>query len=166
METQKEYLVRVGLQKPKDKRQWKHGDSHKSSIYALWKDIRKRCYNPESWNYKYYGGKGVRMCDAWLNNYPAFRRWAVANGYSKGLHIHRINNDGDYSPDNCKFLTPAEHALCRTDFKQTPENVEKILALHAQGMTSLQIAPLVNVSGRTIRKVVQKHRENIIAGHI
>jgi len=160
METQQEYLARVGLQKPKNKRRWKHGDAGASPLYGLWNDIKKRCYYKNTWNFKHYGGKGVRMCDEWFYNYPAFKKWAMDNGYAEGLQIHRIDNDGDYSPQNCKFLTPLEHAHCGLRFKLTPENVAKIVELREEGISNDEIAKTMNMSSRSVRKALQRYRES------
>ena len=71
--------------------------------------IKERCYNPNSKAYKRYGGRGIKMCDEWLNDYELFEKWALSHGYEQHLAIDRINNDGNYSPDNCRFVTPKEN---------------------------------------------------------
>lgn len=67
--------------------------------------MKDRCYNSKDKNYKRYGGRGITICDEWLNDYYAFESWALANGYSDDLTIDRINNDGNYEPNNCRFVT-------------------------------------------------------------
>jgi len=81
----------------------KHGGSF-TKLYALWISIKNRCSNSNIEHYKYYGGRGIKVCDEWLNDFPAFRDWALANGYSEGLEIDRENNDGNYEPGNCRFI--------------------------------------------------------------
>ena len=68
-----------------------------------------RCNNPTRPEYPNYGGRGIRVCDEW-EDYVVFRDWAMAHGWSKGLHVDRIDNDGDYSPTNCRIVTPAQNA--------------------------------------------------------
>jgi len=85
----------------------KQKDKHKYedySLYQLWKSIRKRCLCKTEPAYKDYGGRGICICDEWKENYPAFLAWAKQNGYKKGLMIDRINNDGNYCPENCRFV--------------------------------------------------------------
>jgi len=86
-----------------------HGDSHSSRIYRIWASMKSRCLNPNDYHYQYYGKRGIIVCNAWKNDYLAFKKWALANGYKPGLTIDRINNDGNYEPDNCQFLTRSEN---------------------------------------------------------
>ena len=94
----------------------KHGDAKKGErarLYNIWIMIKDRCYNPNNRAYKWYGGRGIKVCEEWENNYPAFKTWALANGYKEGLTIDRIDNDGDYCPGNCQWITRAENAKKR-----------------------------------------------------
>jgi hypothetical protein len=77
-------------------------------LYMIWKGMRNRCYNPNHNVYKYYGGKGVKVCDEWAT-YPPFRWWSLMNGYKDSLVINRLNLDGDYHPDNCEWVTAGEN---------------------------------------------------------
>lgn len=77
-------------------------------IHNIWKGIKTRCYNPNATGYPYYGGRGIKMCDEWLNDFMAFYEWAMNNGYTDELSIDRIDPDGDYSPYNCRWITMQE----------------------------------------------------------
>lgn len=94
-----------------------HGHSDRERLYNIWIGIRQRCNNSNYKLYKWYGGKGVKLCDEW-NDYAEFRAWAYANGYqdpqdgqTKGdaMSIDRIEPDGDYAPNNCRWVSLREN---------------------------------------------------------
>ena len=86
---------------------------HKRPEYLLLSNMIARCHNPKNPRYADYGGRGIVVCDEWRSRRAAVVAWAQANGYEKGLHIDRIDNDGPYSPDNCRFVTPKLNASNR-----------------------------------------------------
>lgn len=90
-------------------RNLKHGLSW-HPLYNTWRKMKQRCYNPNASKFKHYGGRGIAVCAAWINDAEAFIIWALGNGWKPGYQIHRIDNDGDYSSDNCIFLSAGEHA--------------------------------------------------------
>jgi len=71
--------------------------------------MKRRCCDPNRNQYERYGGRGIIVCDAWLD-YKTFEKWALENGWQKGLTIDRIDNDGNYEPDNCQFITRSENS--------------------------------------------------------
>lgn len=86
----------------------KHGMASKGKIhplYRVWASMKSRCYNKKYHNYSDYGGRGIIICDAWINNYEIFHNWAIENGYKKGLSLDRENNNGNYEPSNCRWVT-------------------------------------------------------------
>lgn len=91
-----------------------HGNSN-TRLYRIWTGIKNRCYNPKQDNYAYYGGKGVTVCDEWIQSFDAFYDWAINNGYHESLTIDRIDVSGNYCPENCRWITAEEQSLNRTD---------------------------------------------------
>lgn len=83
----------------------------KHPIYKVWDGMKSRCYNHNHIAYKWYGGKGVKICDDWLFNFKLFYDWCLANGWKKGLKIDKdIKGTGLlYSPDNCLIVTQKEN---------------------------------------------------------
>lgn len=82
----------------------------KGVLYTLWMHMKERCNNPNHRSYERYGGRGISVCDDWSENYDSFYSWCKNNGYKRGLHLDRIDNYGNYSPDNCRFVTPTENS--------------------------------------------------------
>ena len=81
-----------------------HGLS-KTNLYSRWIDMKKRCYYINDKRHKNYGGRGIILCDEWKYNFLSFYKWAINNGFKKELSIDRINNDGNYEPSNCRWVT-------------------------------------------------------------
>lgn len=79
-------------------------------IWSTYHNIKQRCNNVKHPRYNDYGGRGITMCEEWLNDITSFINWAIENGYNKGLTIDRINNDKGYSPDNCRCVSYAVQA--------------------------------------------------------
>lgn len=72
-------------------------------IYNTWINIKLRCYSKKNKDYKNYGGRGIKICSEWANDFNMFYKWAILNGYKKGLSIDRIDNEKDYCPNNCRW---------------------------------------------------------------
>jgi hypothetical protein len=88
----------------------KHGLSN-TNLFKVWGNMKDRCYNIYHKSYKNYGGRGIIVCEEWLdkeNGFINFYNWTINNGYQKGLSIDRKDNNGNYEPDNCRWATSKE----------------------------------------------------------
>lgn len=77
---------------------------------VIWHAMRRRCSDARAHNFHKYGGRGIAVCKEWDQSYATFRAWALGNGYEQNLVIDRRNNDGPYSPYNCRWITPIQNA--------------------------------------------------------
>jgi len=111
-----EFLRRLGKkQTGKQSPAFKHGESPTpankgTKLYWVWRKLISRCYFKKDPKYKYYGKRGIAVCNEWRNNYLSFKKWILSAGYKNGLQIHRIDSSVDYEPSNCCLLKASEHS--------------------------------------------------------
>ena len=101
------------LKKAQDKINLTANHKHLQSgtrIYAIWSGIKSRCNNIHNARYMSYGGRGITICKEWNESFESFYKWALANGYNESLTIDRINNGGNYEPNNCRWTTNKEQS--------------------------------------------------------
>lgn len=125
-----------------------HGYANKERLYEIWKNMRRRCHDPTNKRAKFYIEKGVKICDEWLNDYSAFRKWAMANGYKENLTLDRIDNDGNYSPENCRWATAKIQA--------NNQSRNHLLTYMGETLTMSEWADKLGISYGTINHRVQR----------
>lgn len=93
---------------------YSHGKTG-TRIYSIYVNMKNRCYYTNNKRYQNYGGRGIEVCDEWLNHFQAFYDWAMSHGYSDNLTLDRINVDGNYEPSNCRWVTLKEQENNRSN---------------------------------------------------
>lgn len=120
-------------------------------LCGIFKGMLDRCYNPTDKNYRWYGAKGIKICEEWLNNPKLFETWSINNGYKKGLTIDRINENKNYSPDNCRWITGKENAK----YKSTT----RIIEIDGIKHTGREWPIFLNLGTNTINKMLREYPE-------
>lgn len=124
-------------------------------IYHVWKGMRQRCTNPKNNRYHRYGGRGIKICSEW-ENAEVFIKWALENGYKKGLTIERENNNGNYTPGNCCFVTIKINNQNSSNCKITKEISIKIKEDYKSGnMTQEEVAKKHGLTQQTVSKIIR-----------
>ena len=128
------------------KRLTTHGMSHRHPLYTVWRGMKQRCFCDTDPNYEYCGRRGIGMCDEWRRDFSSFFKWAIANGWRKGLEIDRRDNNSPsgYCPGNCRFVTPRVNSqnrrttkmvtafgrtMCVREWSRQPEVIERGIPL-------------------------------------
>lgn len=133
-----------------------HGLSD-SRIYQIYADMKDRCYNSNSSCYKEYGGRGIEVCNKWLNSFENFYDWSMANGYKESLTIDRINVNGNYSPDNCRWSEQVEQQNNKRNNHLITYNGEtKTLSEWAKelGIDRVTLSARINSYGWSVEKAL------------
>ena len=128
----------------------------KHPLYRVWTEMKRRCYDKKRMCYKYYGGRGITVCDGWISDFGAFYDWAINNGYEEWLTLDRTNNDGNYKPSNCRFVTQAVNnqnkGTAKLDWQKVGEIRDK--KLHLVGVKTKTLAESYGVCVSMINKIL------------
>lgn len=119
-----------------------------SKLFKILDAMKGRCYNKNNKSYKYYGGRGIIICDEWKNNFKIFYDWAINNGYQEGLTIDRINVNGNYEPSNCRWITQKQQA------NNTRANV--YITYNNQTHTLMEWSEITGISYSALRHRLQR----------
>lgn len=129
-----------------------------TQLYRTWLNIKTRCQNPKAKGYDRYGGRGIKVCEEWKNDFMCFYKWAMENGYREGLTIDRKDNDGNYEPSNCRWITRKEqmnnysrnHLITADGETHTIQEWSEIT-----GIPATRIVARINVQGWDEEKAVK-----------
>lgn len=139
-----------------------HGESN-DKLYRTWQNMKNRCYYPQSREYHNYGGRGIIVCQEWKQDYTSFRDWAFSNGYDPNLKfgectLDRINVNGNYEPNNCRWITNKEQQNNRRD-NQYIEYHDEIKTLtewsNILGINASTLRSRINISHWSIKKAFE-----------
>lgn len=131
-------------------------DYYKRSLryrsYSTWGKMRSRCENPEDKAFQFYGARGIKLCKAW-RDFEVFFRWVQRSGFEVGLQIDRIDNDGNYTPRNCRWVTSKNNNRNRGNNKLDVEKVAEIRKLLGEGHTGPELARQFGVHHSLIYRI-------------
>ena len=127
-----------------------HG-KHDLIEHRIWVAMRGRCSNPKNRRFKYYGGRGIKVCKRW-NKFSLFFK-DMGKRPGKGFSIERINNDGNYSPGNCKWGSAKEQSRNRRTVKMSLEKSVRLIELKKSGIKTSKIKEIFGISQTTVDKI-------------
>lgn len=133
---------------------YQHGLS-KTKLHGLWRNIKDRCYNQKNKSYSFYGGRGIKMCDEWFSDFVSFYNWSYLNGYKEGLQIDRIDTNGDYSPENCRWVDKLVQA------NNTRRNV--YVTINGETKSVPEWSRILGVNQRSVHTRISKGWDPVLA---
>lgn len=122
----------------------------KTRIYNIYAGMIDRCYRPNEPFYYRYGARGITVCEEWRNDFKTFYAWAMQNGYNDTLTIDRIDNDGNYEPSNCRWVTRAEQS------RNTSRN--KFFTLNGETKTISEWSRILGIPQTTLFRRIKQNR--------
>ena len=130
-----------------------HGESpdsakNASRLYGIWLNMKARCTNPNSGNHKDYLDRGIKVCEEWMD-YMSFKEWALSHGYRDDLSIDRVDNDGNYCPENCRWATQSEQ------MRNTRSN--HLLTFNGETKTMVEWSEIYGIPYHTLKARINKY---------
>lgn len=138
---------------------YKHKKKDHLSLWYRWHGIKKRCLNEHNERYHQYGGRGIKICDEWLESFDNFAEWALSNGYAENLTLERIDVNGDYCPENCKWIPLQEQAFNKRDTKWVEyrgEHLQLKVLCERLGITYDTVHDRIYKRGWSIEEAIEK----------
>lgn len=141
-----------------------HGKSH-TKTYRCYRAMIRRCYNKSQINYERYGNRGIKVCDRWLESFENFLE--DIGECPKGYQLDRIDNDGNYEPNNCRWVTPKTNANNRRPRKQNikgnpkrlnREALKVIFFLKSKGISNRKLAKAYKLNPTTVQRIINGKR--------
>lgn len=120
----------------------------RTPIYRSWERMLTRCRYPRYEHFSRYGGRGISVCEEWRNSFTAFYNWAMSNGYAPELWLDRIDYDGNYSPENCRWVTPKASANNKSN--------NRFLEYNGESFTVAEWAERLEVNKNTLRTRISR----------
>lgn len=123
-----------------------HGLTH-TRLFNIFNGMKQRCYNPKNYKYKNYGGRGITICQEWQEDFINFYNWAINNNYADNLSIDRINVNGNYEPNNCRWVNMKTQQNNRTN--------NHLLTFNSETHSINEWAEILNIKRETIKTRLQ-----------
>lgn len=133
-----------------------YGAKGRAPEYRIWSTMKDRCSNPRNANYPNYGGRGIKVCDRWLESYVNFLADMGRKPFPDAS-IERENNDGDYNPSNCKWVHRSEQSAHRRCNKFTEHMLTTVKFLRERGMGKWKIAKQIGIAKSSLSSQMRKH---------
>lgn len=124
----------------------------KPPTYYIWRGMVSRCCYKSDKQYKFYGGRGITICDEWRYNFDQFNQWAIRSGYQEGLTIDRIDCNGNYCPENCRWIAFSEQANNKRNNRR--------IVWDGQEMTVAQLSRYLGISYNKAYKLATEGAKN------
>ena len=129
------------------------------SLWYRWHGIKRRCLNESDERYHQYGGRGIKVCDEWLESFDNFAEWALSHGYEENLTLERIDVNGNYCPENCKWITLREQAFNKRDTKWVEykgEHVQLKILCERLGVTYDTVHDRIYKRGWSVEDAIER----------
>ena len=117
--------------------------------------MKTRCFNTKNAGWHNYGGRGITVCHEWRKSFVSFAQWSMANGYREGLELDRKDNNGNYEPQNCRWVEDKVNNRNRRNVKLSVEKAAEIRSLVKKGKSVSDLANMYSVNYCTVRDVVK-----------